>query len=479
MSNDLNHRDDFDKLIQSSFAEQPVQADPVVWDNIAAAMAPKKKRVVAWWWYGAAASLALLMTAAIFFLNNDQSNSNEVPAVTYDEPNNDQNLNQTDDQQTRESLSDPSSLSFEDQKMNAKNTDDTSDNNSEKVLIESSSIAVSNKPVKKIAENRDEDEIDHESSDLASKNSSVDPALIAIENGENDNQKNESSGIENTDQPAPAGNGNSVKYIAVASAELDHLNLALMPTLVADISTELAVIDQLENRFMPWYDDSYPKSLEAESQNFLAANLTSGGSASSGFASSNNRFELSNDATPTSLTTGSNDEYSFSSDEEINYSPPFVLGVKGAIALSKRWYFESGLNYTFLSQKITSEQGFIFPTTITEHYLGAPLLFDFEFVQKRKLSMLASTGWQFEKGIASRSSVEEPSGTSVTKLKAPGIQIGWVLGLSTEYRINPQFGLYLQPSLTYWMYSSSGIQNVRNNSLIWPSLQMGLRYRID
>lgn len=478
MSKDLNHRDDFDKLIASSFAEQPVQADPVVWDNIAAAIAPQKTRVIAWWWYGAAASVALLATAAIFFMKDDPASMKDIPAVTFDEGATDQKAGNTQIEIPSETINEAEGLSFENETKSGESNQDQNVVDFDKASMDQGAIASSESNAKD-SENRLKPSSSNNLNDKPFTEKSAGSGLIASEKRGATPLKNGIDRFENGAELGSIVQHSSDDKFTLSSEHSQVADLDLMPRLGAELPLEFATVDQLENRFMPWYDDSYPQNLESESSNFLAANLTSGGSASAGLTSGASRFAMADNATPTELVVGNNDEYSFASDEEVNYSPPFVLGVKGALGLSKRWYIESGLNYTYLSQKITSELGFVYPTTIVEHYIGVPLLFDFEFVQKRKLSMLASTGWQIEKGIASRSSVEEPNGTTVTKLQTPGIQLGWVVGLATEYRINQQAGIYMQPSITYWMYSSAGIQNVRNESLIWPSLQMGLRYRIN
>lgn len=488
MANDLNHRDDFDKLIQSSFAEQPVQADPVVWDNIQAAIAPQKKRVIAWWWYGAAASVALLLTAAVFFLNDDQSRPNSIPAITFEKGAADQKSDAIQNDQESESTQGIETLSSQGQE-SSNNIDSDLQKRKDNHSIETKeargealdprSIADSDASTKSTVIPSEKNPSLNNSIDNQLSKKRTSTSLIASENGKSLDGKKSNDGNINGLATNDANDHSSEKLLSMPRQELLDPTLAYMPRLGAELPLDLAVVEQLNKRYIPWYEDSYPENLVSESSNFLAANLTSGGAATGALGSSTGRFESNSNIVPTSLEIGATNDYALASDEEINYSPPFVLGLKGALALSKRWYVESGLNYTYLSQKITSEQGFINPTTIVEHYIGVPLLFDFEFVQKRKLSMLASAGWQFEKGLAARSRVEEPNGTGITHLSAPGIQLGWVLGLATEYRINDQIGIYIQPSITYWMYSSAGIQNVRNHSLIWPSLQMGLRYRID
>jgi len=434
MAKDINHRDDFDKLIQSSFAEQPVQADAFVWDNIAAAIAPKKKRIAIWWWYGTAASVVLLIGAVIYFNQTTNLQTDSAHGFVLED------CDSVDNEFKNNTSMDVNAVANSDSE-NPINSNKENDPSKGFASMEKSNHSIEKNAVEKLDQKPDKFESTRD----------------------DNNALNQADFTENSSfQNAIANAGDSV--------------LNNMPILLAQVEQSV-LTNEFERRNLPRFVDVADAKPDYSTSKFLAANLASAGGASgSAYGVSNSRFDFAEDASPSSL--GNSDDYSFQSDEITTYSPPFVFGVKGALALSKRWYFESGLNYSLLSKNITSELGLVKPTTITEHYIGLPLLFDFEFVQKRKLSLLATAGWQLEKGIAARSIVSDNSGRAVTHLQAPGVQIGWIIGVSTEYRINEQFGFYMQPSLTFWTFSSRYIQNIRNFSLAWPSLHMGLRYRI-
>lgn len=441
MAKDINHRDDFDKLLQSSFAEQPVAADAFVWDNIAAAMAPKRKRIAIWWWYGAAASVTLLLGAAFYFNQTTKLQNQSVPEFVLED-------------------CDSAELEFKNHTSVGVNT-------------------VANSDAEKSTESDENPINSNKENDLLKGFASMEEDNLSSEKkaGEKIGQKAEK--LESTidrknalNQAAYAENNSNTSAKAISGDS----SLSNMPILLAQVE-ESILTNEFERRNLPRFVDVADAKPDYSTSKFLAANLASAGGASgSAYGGSNSRFNFAEDASPSSL--GTSEQYNFQSDEITTYSPPFVFGVKGALALSKRWYFESGLNYSLLSKSITSELGLVKPTTITEHYIGIPILFDFEFVQKRKLSLLATAGWQIEKGIAARSIVKDNNERGITNLSAPGVQIGWIMGISSEYRINDQLGFYMQPSLTFWMYSSRNIQNIRNHSLAWPSLQMGVRYRI-
>jgi hypothetical protein len=441
MAKDINQRDDFDKLIQSSFAEQPVQADAVVWDNIAAAIAPKKKRIAIWWWYGAAASVTLLLGAAFYFNQTTKLQNQSAPEFVLED------CDSVDNEFKNNTSVDVNAVANSDAGKTTESDEHPINSNKENdpskgfATMEESNLSYETKAGEKLGQKPEKFESTPDGNN----------ALNRLANAENNSNIN-------------------------AKAFIGDSSLSSMPMLAAQVEASL-LSNEFERRNLPRFVDVADAKPDYSTSKFLAANLASaGGATGSAYGVSGNRFGFAEDASPTSL--GNSDDYNFQSDEITTYSPPFVFGVKGALSLSKRWYFESGLNYSLLSKSITSELGLVKPTTITEHYIGLPLLFDFEFVQKRKLSLLATAGWQVEKGIAARSIVSDNTGRTVTHLQAPGVQIGWIIGVSAEYRINEQFGFYMQPSLTFWTFSSRYIQNIRNYSLAWPSLQMGLRYRI-
>lgn len=441
MAKDINHRDDFDKLIQSSFAEQPVAADAFVWENIAAAMAPKKKRIAFWWWYGAAASVALLIGAAFYYNQTTNLQIDSAPEFVLED-------------------CDSVELEFKNHTSVDVNTVANSDGD---------------KPTDSDEHSINSNTINDSSVGFAStEGSNLSSEKKAIENsGKEPNTIRAAAEENHAFNQADFAENSSIQNESVKGGDSVLNN---MPILLAQVE-ESVLTNEFERRNLPRFVDVADAKPDFSTSKFLAANLASAGGASgAAYGGSNSRFNFAEDASPSSLGTAG--QYNFQSDEVITYSPPLVFGVKGALSLSKRWYLESGLNYSLLSKSITSELGLVQPTTIIEHYIGLPILFDFEFVQKRKLSMFTSAGWQIEKGIAARSIVKDNNGRGITYLSAPGVQIGWIMGISSEYRINDQLGFYMQPSLTFWMYSSRNIQNIRNHSLAWPSLQMGVRYRI-
>ncbi len=72
MTGELNHRDEFESILQGAMAEETAQADTRVWENIEAALTEeKKRRGVIWWTWGLAAGIALL--AGLFLVQNQLS----------------------------------------------------------------------------------------------------------------------------------------------------------------------------------------------------------------------------------------------------------------------------------------------------------------------------------------------------------------------------------------------------------------------
>lgn len=77
MKGELNHRDDFEAILQETMAEETVQAEAHVWDNIEAAITEEnKRRGVIWWTWGLAAGIALL--AGLFLVQNELSSGGVV-----------------------------------------------------------------------------------------------------------------------------------------------------------------------------------------------------------------------------------------------------------------------------------------------------------------------------------------------------------------------------------------------------------------
>lgn len=428
MSNDLNHRDDFDQLIGQAFAEQESAADAYVWENIEAALQPRKRRAAIWWWTGAAASFAILLTSALLWSNRSNKELENAPKLSSEE-----SIQSSGDSLISSEMAENESTDFKDQKL-----DDV------------------------VEESREESSSTYDLASNTNQNKTASDRFLM-----NAEKVNESL---NAIQPR------SNKPLNSSSKSNDgSLDLEYMPTLVAELDTSKAEHHPLA-RNLPRYVDFEP--LKPVTSDYLAANYASG----SGATAYGGNFEASRMGFGTNyasdyLPTALQDNNTFD-DTETKFQAPFTIGFRGAKSISNRWFVESGLGFSVLNKDVSSPSGQFSPKTIREFYVGVPLLFDYEFVQRRKLSLMATSGWQIEKGLASREIFKDNSGRGVTYVNAPGIQLGWVFGLASEYRINQQLGLYLQPTLTYWMYSSNGIENIRNYSVVWPNIQMGLKYRI-
>lgn len=427
MSHDLNHRDDFDRLIGQVFAEQTSAADAHVWENIEAALQPKKSRGAFWWWTGAAASVVVLLTCALLWSNQSSKELENAPILSSEE--------------IRESSLD-SVISSE--------------------IAEKESTDFRDLKLEVDVEKREKSSSTHDFAIQTNHNRALSDDFF-----KNAKQVNVGS---NANQPR------SIKPLNTPSKLMDgSLYLEYMPMLVAELDTIKAEHYPLA-RNLPRYVDFEP--LKPVTSDYLAANYASG----SGTTAYGNNFEASRmgfgtnyaaDNLPTALQ-----ENNTFDDTETKFQAPFSIGFRGAKSISNRWFIESGLGFSILNKDVSSPSGQFSPKTIRDFYVGVPLLFDYEFVQRRKLSLMATSGWQIEKGLATREILKDNSGRGVTYGNTPGVQLGWVFGLSTEYRINQQLGLYFQPMITYWMYSSSGIENIRNYTILWPNIQMGLKYRI-
>ncbi|GEM_PF-4440813 len=491
MSDVDNHKDAFEEAMQNAFDGFAETADDVVWTDIENQLKGKKRRIAAYWWYsGVAAALALAI--GLFSVLYSPSEAGGQAGV-----------------ETEANSSEGSVLIDEGSESLANDggEEQVKDLNAaeEGLNDEDEAIAGVEKEVSPGDEEGDALDVDAQRSVSPNNvNAARDEAVSSSGReafAQNDEQQDVGDPINTLSETggilaastAQASSGDGPGGINPPETEAEDPSLDLMPILPAEVRTKLqrslAMRDldpisgkvsdgkekKVDDRWVDWEDDP-------NQSNFgLLAHF---GSSASGTPQGNNSAFLSNEegfgAQDLNQSVVNRSDRGLEPDR---YQAPFSLGVKANISLSRRFSIETGLIYTLLGASQTRVDSGQTLTMILEdeHYLGIPLLLQYRFVDRRRFSIYCVQGVMFDKAIIRnlRRQQNFASGEEVNEQfrgDPSGEQGGLYFGLGYAHRITNTINFYAEPSVTSWIYNREVFENIRNANLLWPSLNLGIRF---
>ena len=169
-------------------------------------------------------------------------------------------------------------------------------------------------------------------------------------------------------------------------------------------------------------------------------------------------------------------------EAQYEYQLPITVQVLLSRQLSQRLSFETGLSYTRLSSTINtgSSQAYI-QERQRIHYLGVPFRLGIQWYHRAHLSLYSSAGVMLElpiRGITDINHIDNGSSTfhKENSLNVP-CQFSTTLGLGLQYDFTPHLGIYLEPSLQYFVDDGSDIKTYRTEHPFSITLPLGIRFR--
>ena len=144
---------------------------------------------------------------------------------------------------------------------------------------------------------------------------------------------------------------------------------------------------------------------------------------------------------------------------------------------NERLYQQYRLSSTI---KTGSSQAYI-QERLRLHYLGIPLRLGWQWYSKAHLSLYSSAGVILEmpiRGITEINHIDNGSSTfqKENSLNVP-CQLSTTIGLGLQYDFTPYFGIYLEPSLQYFVDDGSNIKTYRTEHPLSITLPLGIRFR--
>lgn len=168
------------------------------------------------------------------------------------------------------------------------------------------------------------------------------------------------------------------------------------------------------------------------------------------------------------------------------HDAPLSIGFTIDKQLTRRLSFETGLIYTRLKFRVkTNELDPYYKEYRNElTYLGIPAGIRYSFVQKKKYDLYALQWAVLEKGISGiwytdtyNNDVIESSESNKDKIR--GIQFSSITGIGAQYKMAGKFYLFGQGGMQVFYLNKTQPYNLRSTKAIWPSIQAGIRLKLD
>ena len=428
MDNNNNNMDSFEASMQDMFSAMESTADAHVWQSIEATLQPNNSRALGWWWWnGAAASSVLfIMGFGLFEIENVYSPRSGMFATSVDVY--------------------MDSCSVQDNSLNS-------------IPIQSERydrLVAEGKELQEHVPNRDNE---------SGGDTMVLPSDMAITEELIEEYRNE-IGI---DSLAANNREKSLKSMQLASIGLkwDTTNITNR------VEGVIKVFDG-EVDWQEWDDNNV-------SNWSMAANLGSSGSneqTGNAFGSQSEGSETQDNI----VTLGLSDQRT---TQKLTYLSPFAMGLRGNWQFAKRLSIETGLSYSILPSSSESYNGGVkLVNRYSDHFIGLPVLLNLSIIDRKRFGLYTSQGLLIEKGIYSRNKLTTIIGTStqseqITKLETQGTQLGATFGVGAEYRVTKFWGIFFEPRVTSWLVNVNVQENIRNQQVVWPTLDLGVRLNLN
>ena len=163
------------------------------------------------------------------------------------------------------------------------------------------------------------------------------------------------------------------------------------------------------------------------------------------------------------------------------HRPPITLQLMLSRQISDKASIETGLSYTQLKSTITTGST---DANIQEkqklRYVGIPLRFGWQWYKNSRFSLYSSAGPMLELPMRSTSKILHTvdgiyTFQKETSLNVP-VQWSVSLGLGAQYNLTPHLGIYLEPSLQYFINNGSDLKTYRTEHPLEFTLPLGLRF---
>lgn len=151
---------------------------------------------------------------------------------------------------------------------------------------------------------------------------------------------------------------------------------------------------------------------------------------------------------------------------DIKHHQPISFGLSVRKALGKGFSLESGLTYTLLSSdaKLADDERQMEQKL---HYIGIPLRANWNFLDKKLVTLYVSGGGMVEKCVYGKLGSEKET------VKPLQFSVSGAVG--AQLNATKHIGIYVEPGVAYYFDDGSDIQTIRNENPFNFNIQAGIR----
>ena len=155
----------------------------------------------------------------------------------------------------------------------------------------------------------------------------------------------------------------------------------------------------------------------------------------------------------------------FSDEPSFRHHQPLSFGIAVRKEFTHGLSLESGVNYTLLRSDVrmqyTSDD-----VAQKLHFIGVPLRFNWQFLERGRFSLYMGAGGMVEKCVSARLGSET--------VDEPGVQWSALAAVGAQYRVGGMVGLYFEPEGSYY-FTETGLRTSRTDSPLTLTLRLGVR----
>ena len=173
------------------------------------------------------------------------------------------------------------------------------------------------------------------------------------------------------------------------------------------------------------------------------------------------------------------------------YGVPVTFGLSAKLHFTDRLALGLGVDWSLLTRsfdgKYTSPEGYYVNLEGIQHgaqYIGVPVNLYLDIISNDVVDLYTFVGGSVEKCVSNKyilpafdnALMAAPTGMTY-KESVKGLQYSAAIGLGVQFNFTDHFGLYVDPSMRYWMGSGQP-KSIRTQQPLMFSIEAGLRFEL-
>lgn len=172
------------------------------------------------------------------------------------------------------------------------------------------------------------------------------------------------------------------------------------------------------------------------------------------------------------------------SEIKIKHRQPLRAGMSVRFKLGGRWGLDAGMNYSYHSSTISSDDEFnSYDTEQKLHFVGFPIAFNYGVWSRNNLEVYLSAGGAVEFCVSGKSHTSyllSDNETYTTDKDMRDRRPQWSVNASAgvQYKISDLFGVYLEPGVGYYFDNGSNVSTIYKEKPLNFNFTVGFRFMV-